>query len=447
MTQSRVELNNRMNIVTLTWPIFIEILLRTAINTSDVFMLSSYSDKAVSAVGVITQINFFLLIVSMMVSSGTGILIGQYNGSGRQSESAHVGVASLLLGLIIGSSLSLAAYLSANSVMNAYGLEAQVAQYGYEYLVISGSFTVNVTIGIVLATILRSNGYSKAPMFINLFAGLLNIIGNYIAIFQPFGLPVYGVQGVAISTVFSQIVSTILLYYTVKYYHISLPVKEWKIIPKPLYQKIIKIGMMNAGEILSYNMMQLTVIFFVVKMGTASLAAFTYAQNIARLAFAFSVALGQAGQIQTSYYIGKGWVDEILTKVQQYFVVGFLVSSTLTISIYLLRADIIALFTSDPEITALVAGLIAGSIAMEAGRTFNLIFIAALKGAGDIRFPVQMGILSMWTFGAGLTYLFGLHWGWGVIGAWVAISLDEWFRGIIMFRRWRSKVWTKFKLS
>lgn len=110
-------------------------------------------------------------------------------------------------------------------------------------------------------------------MFINLFAGLLNIIGNYIAIFQPFGLPVYGVQGVAISTVFSQIVSTILLYYTVKYYHISLPVKEWKIIPKPLYQKIIKIGMMNAGEILSYNMMQLTVIFFVVKMGTASLAA------------------------------------------------------------------------------------------------------------------------------------------------------------------------------
>lgn len=89
----------------------------------------------------------------------------------------------------------------------------------------------------------------------------------------------------------------------------------------------------------------------------------------------------------------------------------------------------------------------AGSIAMEAELTFNLIFIAALKGAGDIRFPVQMGILSMWTFGAGLTYLFGLHWGWGVMGAWVAISVDEWFRGIIMFRRWRSKAWTKFKLS
>jgi len=63
-------------------------MLRTALNTSDVFMLSGYSDKAVSAVGVIAQISFFLIIISSMVSSGTGILIAQYNGSNRQQESA-----------------------------------------------------------------------------------------------------------------------------------------------------------------------------------------------------------------------------------------------------------------------------------------------------------------------------------------------------------------------
>ncbi|WP_338049739.1 hypothetical protein [Psychromonas antarctica] len=47
MLNSTNVMDNRMNIVTLTWPIFIEILLRTALNTSDVFMLSGYSDKAV----------------------------------------------------------------------------------------------------------------------------------------------------------------------------------------------------------------------------------------------------------------------------------------------------------------------------------------------------------------------------------------------------------------
>ncbi len=59
------KINQRMSIVTLAWPILVEILLRTALGTSDVFMLSSYSDKAVSAVGVITQLTFFLIVVAV----------------------------------------------------------------------------------------------------------------------------------------------------------------------------------------------------------------------------------------------------------------------------------------------------------------------------------------------------------------------------------------------
>ncbi|WP_413701996.1 hypothetical protein ACLKMH_10995 [Psychromonas sp. KJ10-10] len=58
MPNSSTSLNKRMNIVTLTWPIFIEVLLRTALSTTDVFMLSGYSDLAVSAVGVVSQISF-----------------------------------------------------------------------------------------------------------------------------------------------------------------------------------------------------------------------------------------------------------------------------------------------------------------------------------------------------------------------------------------------------
>lgn len=94
-------INQRMSIVALAWPILVEILLRTALGTSDVFMLSGYSDKAVSAVGVITQITFFLIIVSTFVSSGTGILIAQYNGAGREQESVSVGVASIALSVLV----------------------------------------------------------------------------------------------------------------------------------------------------------------------------------------------------------------------------------------------------------------------------------------------------------------------------------------------------------
>ncbi|MEH0742737.1 MATE family efflux transporter [Vibrio cholerae] len=440
-------IDKRMKIVALTWPLFVEILLRTALNTSDVFMLSGFSDKAVSAVGVISQLSFFLIIVSSMVSSGTGILIAQYNGSGRVQDSAHVSVASIFLSALVGVCLSGLSIWGAYAFLPLYGLEAQVEQYAQEYLLISGAMTFNVTLGIVLTTILRSNGFSRSPMVVNLVCGVLNIIGNYIALYQPFGLPVYGVQGVAIATVVSQVLSTVILWAAVKRSGIEIPFAEYRAIPRVIYSRIIKIGAMNAGEVLSYNMAQICITFFIVQMGTASLAAFTYAQNIARLSFAFALALGQGSQIQAGYYIGRGWIDSILSLVQKYFVVGFCVSTLLTVIVYLLSDPIIALFTTEPEIAALTATLIAGSIVLEAGRVFNLIFISALKAAGDIKFPVKMGIISMWGFGVGMSYVFGVYWGYGVLGAWMAIALDEWFRGIIMARRWRSKVWTRYTLQ
>ncbi|HAS6935187.1 TPA: MATE family efflux transporter [Vibrio vulnificus] len=440
-------INQRMSIVTLAWPILVEILLRTALGTSDVFMLSGYSDKAVSAVGVITQLTFFLIIVSTFVSSGTGILIAQYNGAGRDQDATHVGVASIALSSVIGVILSVLAVLGATHLLPYYGLEAQVEQYAQEYLLISGAMTFNVTIGIVFTTILRSHGYSRSPMTVNLISGVLNIIGNYIALYQPFGLPVYGVQGVAIATVASQVIGTTILGVLLWRSSIDLPMRSLAQMPSAVYKKILKIGGMNAGEVLSYNMAQITIVYFVVQMGTSSLAAFTYAQNIARFSFAFALAIGQATQIQTGYYIGKGWIENITKRVQIYFLVGFASSVTVASTIYFMRDAILTLFTQQPEILMLAGSLVMGSIVLEAGRVFNLIFISALKGAGDIKFPVQMGILSMWGLGVVFSYLLGIHWGYGVFGAWMAIALDEWFRGLIMARRWRSQVWTRYKLS
>lgn len=440
-------INQRMSIVTLAWPILVEILLRTALGTSDVFMLSGYSDKAVSAVGVITQLTFFLIIVSTFVSSGTGILIAQYNGAGRDQDATHVGMASIALSSVIGVILSVLAVLGATHLLPYYGLEAQVEQYAQEYLLISGAMTFNVTIGIVFTTILRSHGYSRSPMTVNLISGVLNIIGNYIALYQPFGLPVYGVQGVAIATVASQVIGTTILGVLLWRSSIDLPMRSLAQVPSAVYKKILKIGGMNAGEVLSYNMAQITIVYFVVQMGTSSLAAFTYAQNIARFSFAFALAIGQATQIQTGYYIGKGWIENITKRVQIYFLVGFASSVTVASTIYFMRDAILTLFTQQPEILMLAGSLVMGSIVLEAGRVFNLIFISALKGAGDIKFPVQMGILSMWGLGVVFSYLLGIHWGYGVFGAWMAIALDEWFRGLIMARRWRSQVWTRYKLS
>jgi Na+-driven multidrug efflux pump len=46
-----------------------------------------------------------------------------------------------------------------------------------------------------------------------------------------------------------------------------------------------------------------------------------------------------------------------------------------------------------------------------------------------------------------LGYVFGIVLAWGVIGVFIAMSMDELFRGVIMFYRWRSKQWHKYATS
>ena len=96
---------------------------------------------------------------------------------------------------------------------------------------------------------------------------------------------------------------------------------------------------------------------------------------------------------------------------------------------------------SCPEVVSLVSTLLLLSIYLEFGRSLNLIYIGALKGAGDVKFPVLYGMFSNWVVMVLGSYILGLKLGLGVAGFWLGIGTDETTRGIVMVLRWKSKRW------
>ncbi|MBW0278802.1 MATE family efflux transporter [Shewanella xiamenensis] len=444
MATSAKTLQQRMGIVALTWPIFIETLLQSLLGISDIFMLSHYSDNAVAAVGLTTPLMFFLMVMSMMVSTGASILISQNNGAGRTQQATDIGVASVALSLGLAVVMGAAMFFSAHGIIGLFALEPKVAGYGYDYLLICGSLSIGLVMNIAFAAILRSYGFTRSAMLVTLSTGLMNVLGNYIALYSPFGLPVYGVTGVAISTVTSQMIGALIMRAVIRSKRIPLPMQRLKLLPRSTYWSVMRIGLLNAGEMLSYNVAQMTIIYFISQMGTLSLTAYTYGLNISRFIYCFSVALGQAAQIQTGYYVGKQWFDEITVRVQKYCLVGFIVSLAIVLTFYWQRFTIVGWLSENPEVIELTALLLLGSIALETGRVFNLVIISALKGAGDVAFPVRVGLFSMWGIGVLLAWFFGLHLGYGVLAAWLAVAADEWVRGLIMVHRWRSGRWQRF---
>ncbi len=448
MEESKLlEDKTRIPLIRLALPMLIENLIRTSLTAVDQFMLYGYSEKAAAAMSTVSQWAFFIQLVYMMVSIGTSICVSQRLGAAKPREAGQIALASLGLILLFSAALSAAVLLLTRPVLALYRLEPYVEEYAVRYLLIYGGCSVFTAINIVQSTILRSYGYAKDPMVTNALALALNIIGNAISLYGPFGLPVLGVTGVAISTVFSQFVALWFLFVRLKRHReIDIRFREILRLPASVFRGILAIGVPTAGENLSYNVSQIIIVGFVAKLGTQALAAYGLVITLARYVFIFAVSLGGAAQIKVGYFVGAGKHQEAARRVWGYFAVGFAFSLLAVLALNLIKRPLIGVFTQEASIVAIALAVLAVEIFLEPGRSLNTILIPALKGAGDVRFPVVVGIVFMWGIGVVGAWFFGIHLGWGLPGIWFAMGCDEWIRGLVVAWRWKSGAWKKKSL-
>ncbi|MDR0307017.1 MAG: MATE family efflux transporter [Chitinispirillales bacterium] len=432
----------RLPLLHFAWPILVENILRVVLSSADVFMLSYYSEEAVAAVGLIFQLVFLMNLLYLMVTSGASILISQYLGSRNSVAASRAAQGSIVLSIIFSVLLSAVMCLCAKYIVGFYKLDPNVHKFAMQYMLIFSAGSVSVALSMALGTILRSYGYSREPMVVNIIAIVISVVCNYFFIFGTWGVPVLGVIGVALSTVFSQIVACVIMIAVLKKRRdISLPFAGLLKVPKTVYRQILSVGVPTAGENLSYNLGQIIIMRMVSSLGTEALAATVYALTVLRFVHVSSISIGIATQIKVGYYVGAGLAGEAKEKVYRYFLTGVAISLTLIVIVNLLQAPIVNIFTQNADVHRLIFGILMVALLLEPGRNFNVIIIPALKGAGDVRFPVYMGILFMWGIGVLLAYVFGIALGWGLIGIWIALTLDEWIRGAVMLLRWRGDRW------
>jgi putative MATE family efflux protein len=443
---------NRVNLplTHFAWPIMIENIIRVAITSADVFMLSYYSEEAVAATGVITQLVFFINLLYLMVASGASILISQNLGARNAAAAGRVAQGSVMLLSAFSVIMSAALCLGAEGIIGFYKLDSRVHGFAVEYFVIYSAGSVFVALCMVLATIIRSYGHSRGPMLVNVVAMALNVFGNYLFIFRDFGGLAYGytginisvIQGVALSTIAGQAAAAAILYAMMRRHRdIALEKGGYTRVPPDVYRRILAVGVPTAGENLSYNLGQIIIMRMVSALGTEAMAAFVYAITVLRFVFITSISIGSAVQIKVGYFVGAKMADIAQRKVYRYFLSGMAVSTVAVLIVKLLQTPIISAFTQNQSIHAMAFGVLLIALFHEPGRNFNVIIIPALKGAGDIRYPVYVGMVFMWGVGVTLAYLFGIVLGWGLTGICAAMAVDEWSRGLVILFRWRGGRW------
>lgn len=433
----------------LTLPIAMEQFFRILVSSVDTMMLSSYSNDAVAAVGLVSQYSFFLTILFSVIGTGCSIVLAQYLGAEKSEDDLnHIAQAGAIMVFFMSIFMTALVIFGTGWLLDRYTLEPIVRHYAWQYFVIYGGICCFFNaFSLLQGAILRSYGYTSEAMITSIVANLTNVLGNALSLYGWFGLPVLGVPGVAGASGLSMLVSCILFRIFIKrrrdvVFHLHGITK----VPREAFRLVLKVGIPTAGESLSYNVSQITVMAMISTLGTYAMSAQVYTMTVLRFVFVAAIAIGQATQIKTGYFVGAKQNDIVYKKVFRYQLVATACSMVMITIVNLIKSPVVHIFTDIPEVHGLVCTLLLYSAYIEFGRSLNLIYIGALKGSGDVRFPVLYGIASNWAVQVLLSYILGIKCGLGLVGFWLGIGTDETTRGLVMLWRWKSRRWQKHAL-
>lgn len=440
--RGRVRSPLKRELVSLTLPILVETLLIMTLGAVDTFMLSRHSDESVAAVGLANQMITFTFIIFEVINLGTSVLCSQYLGARLRDRMETVVGVSLVVNLIMGVAVSAGLYLYASEILAAMGLEGSMLAEGVGYMEIVGAFAFFQALQLTLSAVLRSNNKAVYPMMVILVVNCLNILGNYTLIFGKFGAPALGVQGAAISTATCRMVAMVILAVIVFRTTVRrFPVHIFRHWPRQEFRNLMKIGLPSAGEQMSYSCSQLVIAYFITSLGMEALAARTYCVNIIMYVYLFSIAISHAGAICIGHLVGAGRWEGAYLMGRYVMKVALIWTLIFSFLIALAGPAIMTTLTSNPQIIAFGVAILWIDVVLEIGRPINILFVNVLQAAGDVNYPFYVGLVWMWSIAVVCAYLFGITFGFGILGMWWMFALDENIRGVVFIRRWKSRRW------
>ena len=247
-------------LISMSLPMMVSMLVQALYNVVDSIFVSRINENALTAVSLAFPIQTLMIAVAGGTCVGINAVLSKALGEKQQqkaNETAVNGIVlmgiSYILFLLVGLFGTRAFYLSQTK-------DAQIVQYGVEYLSIVCSCSIGLFAQFTFERLLQSTGRTFYIMITQGTGAIINIILDPVFIFGLFGMPRMGVAGAAVATVTGQIIAgtfALLINYN-KTDDIQIKFKGLHL-EREIVGQIYKIGvpsmiMQAIGSVMTYGM-------------------------------------------------------------------------------------------------------------------------------------------------------------------------------------------------
>ncbi len=434
----------RREAISITWPAFVELVMSTLFGMVDMIMVGQLSSASITAVGLTNQPFMLLLAIFSAINVGTTTLVAWNIGAGNKEKANLITRQIVVINAVLGIILSAVGVILSHQIVVFMGAQADTIKDAtiYFQIISSGLVFQAITMGVTAA--LRGAGETKIPMFYNIGSNLLNVFGNYALIYGKFGMPKMGVAGAALSTTISRLVACSIgvgVVYLSNQSIISVERKGRFKLDLGIMKEVFSIGLPSALE---QFVLQSGLMLFartVSSLGTVGFAAHQIGLNICGLTFSPSMAFGVAATTLVGQSLGAKDAEKAKKYADMIHHMAVFVACIMGGVFILFSYQLASLYTKDAAVASSAAIILKIVALSQPGQSTQLSVAGVLRGAGDTMYPLYASIFGIWIFRVFVAYVFVSIFNWGLIGAWVALVLDQYTRAAIVYFRYRSGKW------
>lgn len=414
----------------MAWPIMLGNLSFVLMDFVDKYIVSTL-DRGLSepihlaAIGSAGLWAYVLGIFFVGVAGCVSTFVSQSQGRGELENCARYAWQGIYISLLTG--VAVLAFLPlARPFFERMGHGPDVTELELTYFRIRILGFVLVASEVALASFFQAIGRPKLPMTSTIAANLVNIVFSYGLVLGELGLPKMGIAGAAVSTLIALTFQTALL----MSFFLSAKVNSqygsrhgWRF-QAGKAGELFRIGWpAGLSSFMDVAAWGIFTSFIVGGFGAVQLAAHTGAINFMHLCFLPAMGLGMATTPIVGQWLGRGSYETARARALTAVKIGIVIMTSIGIVLAVFGRQLMGLFSTDPEVIELGRYLLILAAIFAGFDAISIVFMGALRGAGDTRWVMVALMIGAWVINLPLALFFAHVLKQGALGAWYGATI------------------------
>lgn len=430
----------------MSFPIGLQSMVTSLVNTIDTLMIGRLGDLELSAVGLVNQIYFIMTLIIVGTSSGTTIFMSQFFGKNDIKKMKAVAAlggtvmfAASAVFMLIGIGIPevvLGFFSDEPEVITCAAAYFQVVSFSY--LAVSASQLMNL--------ILKNIGRVTLPLVTTSIAIAANILLNYCFIFGNLGAPQLGVVGAAAATLIARILEAAILMVAVYGFHSSYAphFKDIRHISKELVQRfaVVALPVTVSETVWSIGTSMYSKVYY--HMGYEYGAAVNIAKVCDQLLCCFFKGSGQAGAIILGRYLGQGQNEKAIRAATRMGFYNTVAGVIVGVIMFSMRGTLLQFYNISESVRDTASLMIAYMAVMMPFRGFTWLHISStLRAGGDTKVCMLIDNVTVWCIAVPFAFITGYWLNLGIEIVYLCVVLDDITKTVFCALRVHSRKWIR----